>query len=127
MARRRKSPLGIPIYEPEELEQFIEESKEQFPNRPTHADFLTLSKIITRLDNYVDEHGKDGLLEVVEAVVDPDSIGYLAEQRVLRFQAIAAQNPRRARLLMEWLYREAILVGVHLERARLEEDQETEG
>lgn len=53
------------------------------PGQPEHPDFVKLSDIILQLDGRTEDPGFD-YHEFLGEVVDPDSIVYMARQRVLR-------------------------------------------
>lgn len=116
--RRRTEPFGLIRLEPEELEELFKVEDPEFPDRPKHDDFLMLAKLTVKLDNYCDDHGQKGLVEAVRDVVDGESVEYVADQRALRWKTMIEKKPWLGFKLLSWMWREAFIIGVGLERAR---------
>lgn len=53
------------------------------PGQPEHTDFFTLSNIVLQLDGHTENPDFD-FEDFLASIVDPESITYVAQQRVLR-------------------------------------------
>ena len=76
-----------------------------FPDRPQHPDFWKLSKAVNYHD---DEAANREIEEIIGEYIDPASLIYMADQRILR-TGLQGGNALRARLLA--LYVDAFTLG----------------
>jgi hypothetical protein len=81
----------------------------RYPNRPDHADFERLSKVLIANDD-----GSDELEEIVADVIDVPTVMYAATQRVLRAEAAPS-----AKSIALWL--DGFMAGARYEAALIGE------
>lgn len=71
------------------------------PGRPTHPDMARLSAIIRRNDKAAEQPGFD-LEDFLRLYADPETVLYLAKQRVLRMSQTPGMG-QEAKLLAAWI------------------------
>lgn len=77
----------------------------EFPNRPTHDDFWLLCEIVQDYDSAADDGAT--VEQLVNPVVDLESLLYTAEQRALR----ASKALRDPFLALQAMWLDAFIVG----------------
>lgn len=93
-----------------------------FPNRPDHSDFRTIAALVRTQDDIADEYDRhDGpdFMDFIAERVDPDSLLYMAAQRVLR---LPVSHSVAADAAMKALYLDAFLTGMAFASSKVSED-----
>lgn len=99
----------------------------RFPDRPDHPDFWLISQALIDQDAQAD--AGQPFTDVVERIVDRDSLIYAAEQRGLRFQAGRSKPSVAERVAMQAAWVDAFLAGARyqaLKERRLQELRDDE-
>jgi hypothetical protein len=86
----------------------------EFPHRPDHPDFRDMARIINDMDTVAESQGWEHVFLPMD--VDPASIRYLAQQRVLRAKELLKDATVEERLLIMWI--DAFTLGAKLMEER---------
>lgn len=85
-----------------------------FPGRPDHPDFWVLVDVVLQHDGKTENPAFD-MATHLATVLDPDSVRYMAEQRVRRF-VDHSNAPVEVQVAAAWL--DAFMIGVEFARRR---------
>lgn len=92
-----------------------------YPLRPDHPDWWRLSELVLQLDAQATEDGRR-LDNITAGIIDPESLGYLALQRAMRYLGITtraevAEHMTTIARMGAW-YHEAFILGARFEAAQ---------
>jgi hypothetical protein len=86
----------------------------RFPNRPQHPDYWRLADVLNYLDGETTEGGK-GLPEIVEGVIDLNSLTYAAGMRSLKARQLL-DLPRGSEAALASMFVNGFLAGIRFEK-----------
>lgn len=89
----------------------------RFPDRPTHPDFAKLSAVICAQDARSEQAGFD-LLADLATVVDPESLRYLAQQRVDRLAVALGEWTPTTRAALSSVFMDGFMTGARYQKEK---------
>jgi hypothetical protein len=82
--------------------------------RPDHPDFWKLSNVVIQIDAMAEQH--QGFAEIVGAVIDIDSVTYMAEQRAIRAMGPNASPATMSLIGATWI--DGFMAGINYQKER---------